>query len=268
MKKLSIDAFTLKIIAITSMALHHTVMILWELFPMWLHLTLYVMRGVTFPIMAFFLTEGFRRSSNIKRYMLRLLIFALIAQVPYTLAFGAFQLNIIFTILLGLISLRLYDKWYVNEKKQTRFVLVFLALLLVSFVAEGAAFGVLLIFLFHVIKDEKKRRTIPLIFWGGIMIIGNLIMQATVMLGDMMDKPMFAGMGGFIELEMLMSSYYVFSLGVFGVIPLLRAYNGQRGRRAKFLFYTFYPLHFAILAAIAYALGVTDFSIITNLFSR
>ena len=267
MKKLSIDAFTLKIIAITSMGLHHTVMILWEFFPMWLHLTLYVMRGVTFPIMAFFLTEGFRRTSNIKRYMLRLLIFAIIAQVPYTLAFQAFQLNIIFTILLSLFCLRLYDKWYVNEKKQTRFVVVFLLLLLVSFVTEGAGIGPVLILLFHVIKDEKKRRTIPLIFWGAMMIIGNLFMQAMLMLGDMTGVHMLAGAEGFLKLELLMSSYYVVSLGVFGVIPLLRAYNGERGRRAKFLFYTFYPLHFAILAAIAYKLGVTDFSIITNLFS-
>ena len=39
--KLSLDAFTLKIIAIVSMGVHHTIMILWELFPLWLHLPLY-----------------------------------------------------------------------------------------------------------------------------------------------------------------------------------------------------------------------------------
>jgi hypothetical protein len=42
------------------------------------------------------------------------------------------------------------------------------------------------------------------------------------------------------------------------VIPLLLLYNGQRGRRAKFLFYTFYPLHFAVLAAVGYYTGVIE----------
>ena len=108
MKSLSLDTFTLKLIAIISMALHHVVMVLWEVMPLWIHIPAYALRGITFPIMAFFLVEGFRRTSNLKRYMLRLLAFAVVSQIPYALALGTplwTPLNIIFTILLGLCCL-------------------------------------------------------------------------------------------------------------------------------------------------------------------
>jgi hypothetical protein len=59
-----------------------------------------------------------------------------------------------------------------------------------------------------------------------------------------------------------MQNYFVVPIATFLIIPLLLAYNGERGRRAKYLFYAFYPGHLAILAIIAYALGVTDFSVL------
>ena len=260
MKKLSFDAFTLKIIAIVSMGVHHTLMVLWEYFPIWLHVPLYATRGITFPIMAFFVTEGFRRTSNIKRYMLRLLIFGAIAQIPYMLASGIYMLNIIFTILLGLIIISTHDRLYVKAQKRALFVLIFIVLLIISlFIVEGGLFGPLMIFLFHVIKDEKKRRTYPLICWGAMLIFSNLLTRLTF---SMDEAALVTMQGGIMQLELLMMQYYVFSIGSFAIIPLLRAYNGERGRRAKFLFYAFYPIHWVVLAILAYALGTADFSFI------
>ncbi|MCL2007299.1 MAG: conjugal transfer protein TraX [Treponema sp.] len=262
MKKLSLDAFTLKLIAIISMGIHHTVMILWEIFPVWVHIPLYILRGITFPIMAFFVTEGFRRTSNIKRYMLRLLVFGLIAQLPYTLAMGIYTLNIIFSILVGLICLALYEKLYVQGNKRALFVITFIAILLVSMVTiEGALFGPLMIFLYHVIKNEKRRRTIPLISWFIMMLVSNLATRAVMGMGMEEMDAILGTAGRLAQLEVLMSQYPIFSIGALLIIPLLWAYNGERGRRAKFLFYTFYPAHFAILAVIAFALGLVNFSV-------
>ena len=39
---------------------------------------------------------------------------------------------------------------------------------------------------------------------------------------------------------------------------LLKNYNGERGKRAKWLFYIAYPLHFVILGGVALALGFVD----------
>jgi len=263
MKNLSLNAFTLRIVAITSMALSHIVLVLWEVLPMELVIPLYALRGITFPLMAFFVTEGFKHTSNIKKYMLRLLIFAVIAQIPYMLAFGfGFTFNIVFAILLGLCCLALYDKWYVREQKRALFVVIFILILLVpgSFV-EGQFAGLLLIFLFYVIKDEKKRRIIPLIAFGVLGILGNLLSLWMANLG-MVDLTAEIMASSAVRLTMLMTQMNIFVIGTFLIIPFLLAYNGERGRKAKYLFYAFYPAHLAIIAAIAFALGVNDFSIL------
>ena len=263
MRKLSLDAFTLKLIALISMGVHHTVMVLWKVFPIWVHLPMYVIRGVTFPIMAFFLVEGFRRTSNLKKYMIRLLIFAAIAQIPYMIALGLPTLNIIFSILIGLICLALYDKLYVNERRYVLFTAIFFAILLVSaMITEGGFFGIILIFLYHIIGDEKRRRTLPLVFWGAILVVSSVFTRVSYyLIPEMEEMEALVGVQGVTGLELMLAPYFVFPVAPFILIPLLRSYNGQLGRRAKYLFYAFYPVHFAILAIIALALGLTSFSL-------
>jgi len=265
MKKLSLDTFSLKLIAIISMGVHHTANVFWELIPLWVNAVLVVLHGVTFPIMAFFLVEGFRRTSNIKKYMLRLLIFAAIAQIPHTLAFGVFMPNIIFTILLGLLCLMMHQKLYVEKQQRGLFVVLFIAIAVASAILtfEGGLIGPVLILMYHVIKDEKKRRVIPLVVYGAVTVVMHLFSRVGIML--MAAKGAIDGVmtGGIMELQVeLMQNYFVVPIATFLIIPLLLAYNGERGRRAKYLFYAFYPGHLAILAIIAYALGVTDFSVL------
>ena len=57
--------------------------------------------GLTFPIMAFLLVEGYRHTSNVARYARRLLVFALVAQVPFGM-FLSPGLNVLFTLLVCL----------------------------------------------------------------------------------------------------------------------------------------------------------------------
>ena len=220
MKKLSLDAFSLKIIAIVTMGIQHIMFVFGEVIPNEVLFPMAVVRWITFPIMAFFVVEGFKRTTHIKKYMLRLLVFATVSQIPYMMAFRVFipPLNIIFTILSGLILLILYDNLYVKKQKRLQFGIVFVITIIASqFVVEGGLGAVLLIFLMYVIKGDKKRIVIPLILWGTLM--------------------------GLISA--------VPALGPFIAIPLLLAYNGKRGIRAKYLFYGFYPLHLLILAFIS-----------------
>ena len=185
MSKLSLDAYTLKIIAIVSMGVHHAAMILWQIFPMWIHIPLGFIRGITFPIMAFFVVEGFRRTSNVKKYMLRLLIFGAIAQGPYMLAFGIATLNIVFSIALGLACLLMYRGLYVNREKKALFVFLFVVICIKStFIVEGGFAALIMIFLFNVIRDEMKRRTIPLIVWGAFSVVSVLMARVSLILLD------------------------------------------------------------------------------------
>ena len=70
---------------------------------------------LTFPIFAFQIAEGFIHTSNIKKYTLRLLIFALISEIPFNLFYGGswfypYHQNVMFTLLLGLLAICQIDK--------------------------------------------------------------------------------------------------------------------------------------------------------------
>jgi len=250
MNKLSLNAFSLKLIAIIAMGVQHTTRVLWEYLPLNLVYSLYIFRGLTFPIMGFFLVEGFKRTTNVKKYILRLVIFAAIAQVPYTLAFGFYQLNIIFSLTLGLVLLVLHKKLYVEEQKKGQFVLAFIILLIgASIIFEGSLFVPLMVFLIYIIKDEKKRIIFPILGMAIFEFMNTLILY-------ILPAEMLIAISEVAQLEvMLMQHFFVFSIGAFLAIPLLLMYNGERGKRAKYLFYAFYPGHLFILFLISNALS-------------
>lgn len=71
---------------------------------------------IAFPIYVYGLTQGYRYTSNYKKYMVRLLSIALLSQIPYSLAFVTLRLNVVFLLLFGLIALWILDhkKWYIS----------------------------------------------------------------------------------------------------------------------------------------------------------
>lgn len=78
---------------------------------------------IAFPIFAFQISEGFIHTRSIKKYFLRLGIFALISQIPFWLFSHKFlgtndlSLNVFFTLFLGLLGIYLYD--YIVKLFQT-----------------------------------------------------------------------------------------------------------------------------------------------------
>ena len=44
---------------------------------------------ISFPIFAFMIVEGYFHTSNLKKYVKRLLLFALISEIPFNLAMGS-----------------------------------------------------------------------------------------------------------------------------------------------------------------------------------
>ncbi len=97
--------FQLKILAIVTMLVDHTGAILFPQFPV-----LRIIGRISFPIFAFLISEGLLHTSNVKKYLWRLFLFALISEVPFDLAFYG-QLfhpqrqNIFFTLVLGLAAI-------------------------------------------------------------------------------------------------------------------------------------------------------------------
>lgn len=254
------DAYTLKIIAIVGMILQHTAMILEEVIPFGLQIPMHIAGGLTFPIMAFFLIEGLRRTSNVKKYLGRLFIFAVISQIPYFWAYDTpwlFPLNVMFLLFLGLLMIHLHE----TMKKRGLFWVLFVVFLLVSFAMEWGGIGLIAILMYKIITNEDKRR-----FWPAFtltlisVILGLLGLGAVALLNALKAAPEFADLFIGIDMEVItyqaMALSIFFGLGHFLVTFFLKRYNNERGKNMKYLFYVIYPLHFAVLGLIALVLGL------------
>ena len=101
-KKMQLNSFQLKWIAIITMVIDHVGAVLFPQYRL-----LRCIGRLSFPIFCFLLTEGFFHTKNVERYMVRLGLFAIISEIPYDLAFRKNFLdferqNVFFTLFIGL----------------------------------------------------------------------------------------------------------------------------------------------------------------------
>ena len=259
---LHLDAFKLKWIAIIGMVLNHIVIAWWEVVPVGLAVPMYAAGGLTFPIMAYFVVEGYRHTSDLKKYILRLFIVGAIAIPFHALTFGYLGFNIMFTIIMGLVSILLYDKIKIRPLFWILFVILAL-LTLMPVLFDWAIIGVIVVLLTHIIRNETARRVVPAIVAGVFMLAFSLLglWSEAVVADNPYVQAELAGMPGYDLALMRVST--VFIVGCFAAALLLKNYNGERGKRMKWLFYAFYPLHLAILGVVALLMGWVEFSAIS-----
>ena len=103
-------SFVLKIIALITMFIDHLGYAIYGRFSY-----LNYIGRIAFPIFAFQISEGFVHTKNIKKYFIRLLVFAIISQFPFMLFLSTFskniyELNIFFTLSFGLLAIFIFDK--------------------------------------------------------------------------------------------------------------------------------------------------------------
>lgn len=70
---------------------------------------------IAFPIFAFMAVEGFFHTHNLRRYLLRLLIWAILTEIPFNLMYGGstfypYHQNVLWTFLLSLLIISLIEK--------------------------------------------------------------------------------------------------------------------------------------------------------------
>ena len=213
-------SFVLKIIACVTMFIDH---LSYGLFgkATWLN---YIGR-MAFPIFAFQIVEGYRHTKNLKKYFLRLIIFALISQIPFQLLHSivsnGIALNVMFTLCLGLFCI-----WIWEESPNKFFSIVVIAMACV--VAEVTNmdygyWGVLLVFVFYLFRNDKA--ALALGFLGMILI---------------KYAPSIAKYGFYY--------HNIFSiLGTYAAIIPIVLYNGKQGIKIKYFLYIFYPVHLLAL---------------------
>jgi hypothetical protein len=205
--------------------------------PLWLESILFLPGGMTFPIMAFLLTEGYRHTRDVKRYGQRLLVFAVIALVPFRWAIGGW-FNVLFTLLLGLIVIYYYD----HMENRVMFWLLFGGAVVLSLFCDWSFIGVPMILIYHAVKDEKLRVALP------------ILLPWLYYLPSLMAAVQLNGFEGF---TVFLPAWCFVYVGCTASIFLLRRYNGERGPAIKWTFYAYYPAHLLVLALL-YGLLIGD----------
>lgn len=236
-QKRGLTANTIKWIAIAAMLIDH---IAWGFVPFdsAAGQIMHVIGRITAPTMCFFLAEGYVHTHNFSRYAMRLGIFALISQIPFTLLeTGKFQFirtgyltevfSVIYTLFLSLLAIRACDK----IKNPIFRILAVCVLCVLSIPGDWMFFDILFSLAFWRYHGDfqKQRRAF---FTLTVMMFFTFMLLSVS-----------AGYPVYRE---------IFQAGVLLCIPILSFYNGQRGggRNSKWTFYIFYPAHLLVLGVI------------------
>ena len=153
-----------------------------------------------------------------------MIIFAFISQIPFSLLYitlkQPFTLNVMFTIILGLFSIILFNK--INNR-----IICFIVLLLIGCLGsiirvDYGIFGIVTIFLFYYFKNNK----IKMFFYFSITFLIRYLLHIIFI------DPIY---------------YLLILLGTLTAFIPISLYNKKEGIKTKYLFYLFYPLHLLII---------------------
>lgn len=200
---------------------------------------------LAFPIFAFLLVEGYFHTKSLKKYIRRLLIFALLSEIPFNLAMGARLLyplhqNVLWSFLISLALIhwneRAKAKGGLLRRSLSAAATVVLAYVLglLSMVDYYHA-GILLTLVFYFFRGRSWR-----------CFLAQLLCSA------------------YIHREVLGGYLYEFALGAhtfsfarqsFALLALIPIwlYRGRQGTNSKafrWVCYAFYPLHLLLLGLI------------------
>ncbi|HCW72917.1 MAG TPA: hypothetical protein DHM90_02990 [Clostridiaceae bacterium] len=215
------NTLILKLIALITMIIDHVGAVFFPFEP-WFR----IIGRISFPIFCFLLVEGYFHPRDVRRYSLRLLIFAFISEVPFDLAFsGRMETghqNIFFTLFLGLFAIYMVDVYFAKKP-----VFGMSGLLLAMFLSEF-------------LRTD----------YG---ILGILYMLVIFALRKIAEPQKYILMAVLITLLNLMLSGGLQMYSVISVI-YISFYNGKSGPKndlIKYGFYLAYPLHLLILYLIS-----------------
>jgi hypothetical protein len=197
---------------------------------------------LAFPIFAFLLVEGFFHTRSRKKYALRLLIFALVTEIPFNLMAGGrfffpIHQNVLWTFLLsfGLMAWNERARGAKPWWRLLRFAATFLVGLLVGLLTmvDYYGYGIAMVLIFYLSRGNSwgcKLIQLVGLYWINVEMMGGLV----------------------YEFEALGRIWVIHQQGfaVLALIPIW-LYKGKKGHSSKafqYFCYGFYPVHMLILA--------------------
>lgn len=234
MKKLNSNH--LKIIAIIAMTIDHIADLLYPGMPnIFISNVMHIIGRLTAPIMFFFICEGYHYTKDVKKYISRLFIFALISHFAYCFAFGINfipfstgnifnQTSIMWTLAWAVVALHIVHGK--NNLKEWQKWLLIILINLITFSSDFSSIAVMTILFMYDRRGNLKSQMISMMAWLSLYaLISYLFVSKT---------------------------YGLIAMTAILVYPLLKNYNGKRGKVKwlKWFFYLYYPLHLIIIGAL------------------
>lgn len=219
--KTNLDTKMIKLIAIISMTADHVGDVFFPEYPAFRWIG-----RLAFPLFCYCLTVGMLYTHNIKKYLLRLGVFALISQPFWILAFNSddfvgnlLNLNIFFTLFVSL-----FAAWGFKEKKWWLFLAGLVLLSVVNFDYGGT--GLILIIIFYLCRNKP---------WLGAILYTVSYLYA---FHGSMEDPLALKIGNYAM------DFDVFSLFA---LPLICFQTNVKPKIPKWFFYIYYPAHLLII---------------------
>lgn len=222
----------LKFIAILAMTIDHIADLMYPGFPdNPVAIALHIVGRLTAPIMWFFICEGFYFTKNLKKYLLRMFIFAIISHFAYCFAFGIDyipfsdgvlnQTSVIWPLFWAIVVLWLLNGD--NKLKEWQKWLLIMAINIITFPSDWSCIAVMAIMSMYSNRNNLKKQMQGMMLWVCIYAIVSFFCVNKI--------------------------YAIVQLGVVLVYPVLKQYNGQKGNAKwlKWFFYIYYPAHLIIV---------------------
>ncbi|MCQ2609771.1 MAG: conjugal transfer protein TraX [Lachnospiraceae bacterium] len=196
-----------------------------------------IMRSIgrlAFPMFCFLLVEGFIHTKNLFKYFFRLVVLAIISEIPFNLVCGNSLLyferqNTIFTFVLSLFMLYIVKKVDAIRDERIQNVIKIIIVAIVCWVSyalhlDYSISGIILIFCIYFFRHDKNLRM------ASVFIISFLI--------------------SFVE---PFTSFRYFGVGALSAL-ILFLYNDKVGYlyRYRWMYYLLYPLHLIILYGVVF----------------
>ncbi len=236
-----VSSFALHIIAMALMLCDH----LWAtIIPgqMWLTMV----GRLAFPIFAFMIVEGYHYTSNYKKYVKRILLWAVITEIPFNLMAGSsvfypFHQNVLWTFAIGLWTMRILDNIRAKRKPVVAVALTALVVFAMFWLGQLTmvdyhGYGVLMILVFYLFHGNKWYHYVGQL--AGMVYINYFMMKGLVFPVEVFGY----------TFEMKQQALAVLAL------PLIWCYRGRQGYHSKatqMAFYAFYPVHLLILGLLS-----------------
>lgn len=178
----------------------------------------------TIVIMSYFIVQGLKYTHSVRRYAIRMLIWAVISQLPYYFLRHDSGLNVLVTLLGSLIAVHLLDK-----KGWGYYIFAFAVFLPISLFSDWAFLPLIFTMIFYE-ADKHDKKWLPIVLLPIVMFATRLLISSE-------------------SIARYISETVAFAI-ITTVIYLLRDKTEikAKGLISGLVFYAYYPFHLVVIS--------------------